>query len=99
MLVVLTALTASSRGDDPAEANSAATKQAATKQTAGAEQTAGAASKVKKTEAALDGGASVDDACEILASEIVPIDDVRSTADYRRRVATNLLRRFMADTD
>lgn len=55
--------------------------------------------RVPKTEAALDGGASIDDACEILAREIVPIDDVRSTADYRRRVATNLLRRFMADTD
>jgi CO/xanthine dehydrogenase FAD-binding subunit len=55
--------------------------------------------RVPKTEAALDGGASIDEACEILGREIVPIDDVRSTADYRRSVATNLLRRFMADTD
>jgi xanthine dehydrogenase small subunit len=55
--------------------------------------------RVPKTEAALAGGAPIDDACAILAQEIVPIDDVRSTADYRTRVATNLLRRFMADTD
>jgi CO/xanthine dehydrogenase FAD-binding subunit len=30
-----------------------------------------------------------------LASEIAPIDDVRSTAAYRRRVAQNLLREFL----
>jgi CO/xanthine dehydrogenase FAD-binding subunit len=33
-----------------------------------------------------------------LASDIAPIDDVRSTADYRRRVAGNLLARFWTDT-
>jgi CO/xanthine dehydrogenase FAD-binding subunit len=30
-----------------------------------------------------------------LTSEITPIDDLRSTAEYRRRVATNLLREFV----
>jgi len=40
----------------------------------------------------------VDAAADALASGISPIDDVRSTADYRRRVAVNLLRRFWSDT-
>ena len=30
-----------------------------------------------------------------LASEIAPIDDIRSTAQYRTRVAVNLLREFL----
>jgi xanthine dehydrogenase iron-sulfur cluster and FAD-binding subunit A len=30
--------------------------------------------------------------------EIAPIDDLRSTADYRKRVAANLLARFWNDT-
>jgi CO/xanthine dehydrogenase FAD-binding subunit len=34
-------------------------------------------------------------ALEKLAQEIAPIDDMRSTAHYRRRVAQNLLREFM----
>jgi CO/xanthine dehydrogenase FAD-binding subunit len=34
------------------------------------------------------------DAQEVLAREIVPIDDMRSTARYRRRVAQNLLAEF-----
>ena len=55
--------------------------------------------RVPETEHALAFGASIDEAAEILAREIVPIDDVRSTADYRRRVTMNLLRRFWADTD
>jgi xanthine dehydrogenase iron-sulfur cluster and FAD-binding subunit A len=33
-----------------------------------------------------------------MASEIAPIDDIRSTADYRRRVAANLLARFWKDS-
>lgn len=33
---------------------------------------------------------------EVLAREIVPIDDMRSTASYRRRVAQNLLAEFCA---
>jgi CO/xanthine dehydrogenase FAD-binding subunit len=51
------------------------------------------------TERALAGGASVDEAAEVLGGEIAPIDDVRSTGDYRRRVAANLLRRFWAETE
>lgn len=54
--------------------------------------------RVPETEAAIAAGASADEAAEILGSEIAPIDDVRSTADYRRRVSMNLLRRFLADT-
>ena len=46
------------------------------------------------TEAALGSGASLADAKRILLDEIVPIDDVRSTAEYRRRVAANLLENF-----
>jgi CO/xanthine dehydrogenase FAD-binding subunit len=34
-------------------------------------------------------------ACEALAREIAPIDDIRSTLDYRLRVAMNLLRDFV----
>jgi xanthine dehydrogenase small subunit len=44
-----------------------------------------------KTEAALARGASIDEAQQVLEKEIAPIDDIRSTAEYRRRVATNLL--------
>ncbi len=54
--------------------------------------------RARMTEQALAEGASIDDAALILGDEIVPIDDVRSTADYRRRVSMNLLRRFWADT-
>jgi xanthine dehydrogenase small subunit len=50
------------------------------------------------TERALAGDASIDDAASILGGEIAPIDDVRSTEGYRRRVAMNLLRRFWSDT-
>ena len=54
--------------------------------------------RVPQTEVALASGASIDEAATILASEIAPIDDLRSSADYRRRVSTNLLRRFWQDT-
>ena len=54
--------------------------------------------RAKMTEQALASGASIDEAAEILGTEITPIDDVRSTADYRRRVSMNLLRRFWAET-
>jgi xanthine dehydrogenase small subunit len=49
------------------------------------------------TEAALAGGASIATAQRILLEEIAPIDDVRSTAEYRARVAANLLARFWND--
>ena len=44
-----------------------------------------------RTEAALARGASIDEAQRVLEKEIAPIDDIRSTAEYRRRVAANLL--------
>ena len=54
--------------------------------------------RVPRTEAALAGGAPLEDAVAVLLDEIHPIDDIRSTAEYRRRVAANLLRRFWLDT-
>ena len=54
--------------------------------------------RVRKTEQLLARGASIADAQRALESEIAPIDDIRSTADYRRRVAANLLVRFWNDT-
>jgi CO/xanthine dehydrogenase FAD-binding subunit len=50
------------------------------------------------TERALIGGASIDQAATTLRREIAPIDDVRSTADYRSHVAERLLRRFWSET-
>jgi xanthine dehydrogenase small subunit len=54
--------------------------------------------RLTRTEAALSHGASIDEAASILEAEITPIDDIRSSADYRRQVAANLLRRFWSDT-
>jgi xanthine dehydrogenase iron-sulfur cluster and FAD-binding subunit A len=52
-----------------------------------------------KTEAALRGqrlgSSAVDAARAELSREIVPIDDLRSTARYRLRVAQNLLEEFL----
>jgi CO/xanthine dehydrogenase FAD-binding subunit len=50
--------------------------------------------RVPATEAALAGGTSIGEAQAILLDEIAPIDDVRSTAEYRRRVTANLLADF-----
>jgi CO/xanthine dehydrogenase FAD-binding subunit len=47
-----------------------------------------------RTEAALAAGHSLQTALGLLAGEIAPIDDIRSTAVYRRRVAANLLTSF-----
>lgn len=54
--------------------------------------------RVPRTEAELAAGGSVDDAAATLLTEIAPIDDLRSTAAYRRRVAANLLRQFWEET-
>jgi CO/xanthine dehydrogenase FAD-binding subunit len=54
--------------------------------------------RARLTENALAGGATIDDAVRVLTEEIRPIDDVRSTAEYRRTVAGNLVRRFWSDT-
>ncbi len=50
--------------------------------------------RVRHTEQALAGGTHIEDVVRILEQEIAPIDDIRSSAAYRRRVAGNLLRRF-----
>jgi xanthine dehydrogenase small subunit len=50
--------------------------------------------RLPSTEAALAAGAGLADAQRVLLDEIAPIDDVRSTAEYRRRVAANLLASF-----
>ena len=53
------------------------------------------------TEATLDGSAptetTADRAASTLASELRPIDDVRSSADYRRAVAARVLHRLIRD--
>jgi xanthine dehydrogenase small subunit len=54
--------------------------------------------RAMRTEAALAAGASIEEAQETLIAEIAPIDDIRSTAEYRRRVAANLLALFWNGT-
>jgi xanthine dehydrogenase iron-sulfur cluster and FAD-binding subunit A len=54
--------------------------------------------RARRTEEALANGASLDEAVNVLRGEIAPIDDIRSTADYRRVVSGNLLRRFWTET-
>jgi CO/xanthine dehydrogenase FAD-binding subunit len=55
--------------------------------------------RASRTEDALRGKpldeAAIAAAEQVLASEIAPIDDIRSTARYRARVAANLLRAFL----
>jgi xanthine dehydrogenase small subunit len=57
--------------------------------------------RVPRTEAVLEGAApdraTADRAAETLAGEIHPIDDVRSTADYRRAVASRVLHRLIRE--
>jgi CO/xanthine dehydrogenase FAD-binding subunit len=52
----------------------------------------------RKTAAVLSAGGSVADAQAALRTEIAPIDDVRSTSEYRARVAANLLAQFWKET-
>jgi len=54
--------------------------------------------RVPRTEAVLAGGGSLPEAQEVLMNEIQPIDDLRSTAAYRRRVSANLLAQFWTET-
>jgi CO/xanthine dehydrogenase FAD-binding subunit len=54
--------------------------------------------RARKTEQALAGGQGIEAAVAALQTEIAPIDDVRSTAEYRRVVAGNLVREFWART-
>jgi xanthine dehydrogenase FAD-binding subunit len=52
--------------------------------------------RATRTEAALADGAPLTAAQAMLLTEIAPIDDIRSDAEYRRRVAANLLQRLLA---
>ena len=54
--------------------------------------------RLPRTEAVLAAGGGIEAAAVVLEAEIAPIDDIRSSADYRRQVAANLLRRFWIDT-
>ncbi|MBI4057158.1 MAG: xanthine dehydrogenase family protein subunit M, partial [Elusimicrobia bacterium] len=38
----------------------------------------------------------VDRACELLTQDVSPIDDIRSTREYRLRVSQNILRSFLS---
>jgi xanthine dehydrogenase small subunit len=53
--------------------------------------------RLSQTEQALGSGASLAEAQAILQREIAPIDDLRSTEEYRRQVAANLLGQFCAE--
>ena len=54
--------------------------------------------RLPKTETVLASGGSIEDAQAVLQTEIHPIDDIRSTAAYRRRVSANLLAAFWRQT-
>ncbi len=54
--------------------------------------------RAPRTEAVLAGGGTIAEAQAVLADEIRPIDDLRSTAVYRRRVSANLLAQFWSET-
>jgi len=54
--------------------------------------------RLTKTEAALAAGGPIADAQRVMLDEIAPIDDIRSTAEYRRQVAINLLAQFWRET-
>ena len=54
--------------------------------------------RLPHTEAVLAEGRTLADAQAVLMDEIQPIDDLRSTAAYRRRVSANLLGQFWGET-
>jgi CO/xanthine dehydrogenase FAD-binding subunit len=54
--------------------------------------------RLTRTELALNGGGGIGDALRALEGEIKPIDDLRSTAEYRRSVSANLVRQFWSET-
>jgi carbon-monoxide dehydrogenase medium subunit len=59
--------------------------------------------RARSTEAVLEGARPTpevaDRAAETLAGELQPIDDVRSTADYRRTVSARILHRLLRDAE
>jgi CO/xanthine dehydrogenase FAD-binding subunit len=54
--------------------------------------------RLTRTEAVLQGRGTLEEAQAMLHREIMPIDDIRSTADYRRQVSANLLADFWRST-
>ncbi|MEX2282005.1 MAG: xanthine dehydrogenase family protein subunit M [Gemmatimonadota bacterium] len=54
--------------------------------------------RLPQTEAALARGVDAREAQRIVEQEIRPIDDLRSTAEYRRRVTGNLVARWWSDS-
>lgn len=54
--------------------------------------------RLPRTEALLASSGTLADAQALLQDEIAPIDDIRSSAKYRRRVAANLLAQFWVQT-
>ena len=54
--------------------------------------------RLTATERALGSGLELDEAMIALRTEVRPIDDLRSTAEYRKRVTENLVRRFWSET-
>jgi carbon-monoxide dehydrogenase medium subunit len=57
--------------------------------------------RARQTEGRLEGARptlqTADAVAETVAAEIQPIDDVRSTADYRRMVTARILHRIIRD--
>jgi CO/xanthine dehydrogenase FAD-binding subunit len=57
--------------------------------------------RAHETESVLEGAApretTADHAASVIAAEVHPIDDVRSTADYRRVVTARILHRMLRD--
>jgi len=54
--------------------------------------------RLPATEMVLNAGGTIDDALVAMAGEITPIDDLRSSAEYRRSVSANLVRQFWSET-
>jgi xanthine dehydrogenase small subunit len=54
--------------------------------------------RLHRTEESLSSGRGIEQARLVLDAEIAPLDDLRSTERYRRRVAGNLLERFWRET-
>ena len=54
--------------------------------------------RLPQTERILSSGGTVDEAKAAVRAEIAPIDDLRSTADYRRQVSANLIEDFWNST-
>jgi CO/xanthine dehydrogenase FAD-binding subunit len=54
--------------------------------------------RLRRTEDILSSGGTLGEAQAAVREEIAPIDDLRSTADYRRQVCANLIEDFWMST-